>query len=162
MTRTCRPAITAAGRSTGSRLPGWHHAAMIIISCTACILPLELFLLEVWPRHGSASLLLLLLPLIGGSLLSLSLPQQYYRTKSFEASGNVYERLGVRFFKRFVSDGDYINRVARQSDPGYRVVSDEDSILRVEAGTRWAESLHLVLACPDAALGCLCTHARLE
>lgn len=143
VTQTYRPIITAAGTSHGHRLPGWYHAVMIIISCTACILPMEMFLFEIWPLHGFFSLLFFLLPLIGGSLLALCLPQQYYRTKYFEASGHVYERLGIRFFKRIVSDGDYINRFTRRSDPGYRVVSNKGSLLRFEAGTRWAECLHL-------------------
>lgn len=154
MTQTYRSNTTAAGTTDRNKLPAYYHAVMIIVSCTVSIVPLELFLLEIWPRHGFFSLLLLLLPLIGGSLFAISLSQCYYRIKRFEANGSLYERLGIRFFKHFVSDGDYVNRIARRNDAGYKVISDEDSILRVEAGTRWAECLHvawLVLTLPSAA-----------
>ncbi len=120
--------------------------------CTASLVPLELFLLEIWQRHGFFSLLLLLLPLLGVGPIAMFWSRRYYRTKRFEANGTLYERLGIRFFQRFVSDGDYVNRIARRNDAGYKVISDDDSILRVEAGTRWSECLHvawLVLTLPS-------------
>jgi hypothetical protein len=42
-----------------------------------------------------------------------------------------------------VPDGDYVNRIIGHSDPGYRVVCDEESIARFEVRTQLAEKCHL-------------------
>jgi Glycosyl-4,4'-diaponeurosporenoate acyltransferase len=92
--------------------------------------------------------------LIAGWIIVRLLPERYYQIKSFESSGRVYERLGIRFFKRFVPNGDYINRRIRHSEPVYRVICDENSIVKFEAGTRLAERCHIVsllLMLPSAA-----------
>lgn len=132
-----------AGGKSATQLSGLYLGAMIIFSCAVSITPIELFLIEVWPRHGFFSLLLFVAPLIAGWVFARLLPERYYRIKPCEWSGRVYERLGIRFFKRFVPNGDYINRIIRHSDPGYRVVCDEESIARFEVGTRLAEKCHL-------------------
>ena len=37
---------------------------------------------------------------IAGQAVHVSLPQSYYHIKPFERTGHVYERLGIRVFKR--------------------------------------------------------------
>jgi hypothetical protein len=146
-------AVDNNGKSETS-IQGIYLGAVIIITCAACVTPLELFVMQMWDRHGFSSLLFFFLPLIAGSLVAGSLPERYYRVKPFESSGLVYERVGIRFFKRFVPGGDYINRIIRRSVPGYRVVYDEASVAEFEARTRLAERCHIigiVLALPSVA-----------
>ena len=112
-----RLAADAGGKS--AQLSGLYMGAMIIVNFAISITPIELFMLEVWPRHGFFSLLLFVAPLIAGCVFVQLLPERYYRIKSCESSGRIYERLGIRFFKRFTPNGDYINRVIRRSDSGY-------------------------------------------
>lgn len=132
-----------AGRKTASQLSGLYLGAMIIFICAVLITPIELFLVEIWPRQGFFSLLLVVAPLIAGCVFARILPESYYRIKPWEESGGLYEKLGIRFFKRFVPDGDYVNRRIRHSDPGYRVVCDQESIVRFAERTRLAEKCHL-------------------
>jgi hypothetical protein len=134
-------AAEAAGKS--AQISGLYLGAVIIVSCAVSVTPIELFIIEVWPRHGLFSLLLFVAPLIAGWVFARLLPERYYRIKPCESSGRVYERLGIRSFKRFVPNGDYVNRIIRRSDSGYRVVWDEESIVRFEARTRLAEKCHL-------------------
>jgi hypothetical protein len=61
----------------------------------------------------------------------------------FERDGRCYERLGIRWFKRFAIQGDFWNKVRRRSDPGFRNVKDLDSALEWEARTRTNELRHL-------------------
>lgn len=131
-----------AGKST-TQLSGFYLGAMIVFICAVSITPIELFLVEVWPHHGFFSLLLFVAPLIAGWVFAELLPDRYYRIKPCESRGLVYERLGIRFFKRFVPNGDYVNRIIRRSNAGYRVVCDKESIIRFEANTRLAEKCHL-------------------
>lgn len=135
-------AVDARGKSA-TQLSGLYLGAVIIFSCAVSFTPIELFLVEIWPRHGFFSLLLVVVPLIAGGVFAQLLPERYYRIKPCESSGRVYERLGIRFFKRFVPKGDYVNRIIRNSEPGYRVVCDEESIVRFEIETRLAEKCHL-------------------
>ena len=137
-----------------TRIQGTYLGVIIVLSCAACLTPIELFLMEIWGRHGFFSLLFLAGPLAAGYFVAGRLPERYYRIKTFESSGRVYERLGVRFFKRFVPNGDYINRVMRRYEPGYRVVRCEGSLVEFEARTRLAERCHvagLLIALPSAA-----------
>ena len=143
-----------AGKRVADWLPALYLGLIIIVSCAACLLPIELFLIEIWPRHGFYSLLLFIAPLVGGSLIGLSLSERYYRIRAFESSGRIYERLGIRFFKRFVPNGDYINRLTRHFAPGHRVVHDGGSLAKFEARTEFAERCHLAglfLGLPSAA-----------
>ena len=136
-------AIETAG-AEAAQISNLYLGAMIVVNCAFCLTPVELFLVEIWPRHGFFSLLLFVAPLIVGCAIARVLPERYYRIRHFESSGRVYERIGIRFFKRFVPNGDYINQVIRRSQPGYRVVHDRDSIVNHEAATRWAERCHIV------------------
>ena len=146
-------AIDAKEKSETS-IHGTYVGVVIIITCAACLTPLELFVVQIWDRHGFFSLMFFFVPLIAGSLVAGSLPERYYRVKPFESSGLVYERVGIRFFKRFVPGGDCINRTIRRSVPDYRLVYDEASVTELEARTRFAERCHLiglVLVLPSAA-----------
>ena len=121
---------------------GLHLAAVIILSCAACITPIELFILEVWSFHGFSSLLFVV-PLVAGGTLVRLLPEAYHRIRRFEESGRLYAWMGVRYFKRFVPNGDYSNRLLRASNPGHRIIRDKASMVRFEASTRLAERVHL-------------------
>lgn len=143
-----------AGEKSAAQISGMYLGVVIIINCAACLIPIELFLMEIWHRHEFFSLLFFVIPLIAGWIIAELLPERYYRIKPFELSGRVYERLGIRFFKRFVPNGEYINRIIRRSEPGYRVICDENSIVKFEAETRLAERCHIVsllLMLPSAA-----------
>jgi len=136
-------AVDARGKSA-TQIPSLYLGIIIIVSCAACFVPIELFLVEIWSQHGFFSLLFFIIPFITGCLIAELLPEQFYRIKSFESSGRIYERLGIRFFKHFVPNGDYINRVIRHYEPGYKIIYDENSIVEFEAGIRLAERCHIV------------------
>src|SRR4051794_7063812 len=53
----------------------------------------------------------------GLSLLPRALPRTYYVSKEAARARRLYERLGVRSFKRFVANGDLVNRWTRRNDP---------------------------------------------
>ena len=61
----------------------------------------------------------------------------------FERDGRLYERLGIRWFKRIATQGDYWNERRRRSDPSFRNVKDFNSAIEWEARTRSNEFLHL-------------------
>lgn len=61
----------------------------------------------------------------------------------FERDGRFYERLGIRWFKRIATQGDYWNKRRRRSDPGFRNVKELNSAIEWEARTRLNEFVHL-------------------
>jgi hypothetical protein len=67
----------------------------------------------------------------------------YFDLWDFERDGRFYERLGIRWFKRFAAQGDYWNRRRRISDPSFRIVKNRDSAIEWEARTRFSEFVHL-------------------
>ena len=67
----------------------------------------------------------------------------YFNLWDFERDGRFYERLGIRWFKRFATKGDYWNKRRRHSDPGFRNVKDFNAAIEWEARTRFNEFVHL-------------------
>jgi hypothetical protein len=83
----------------------------------------------------------------------------YYRLRPFEASGEFYARLGVRFFRRFVPLGDYFSRLARRRIPDFRVVRSPADVARAERFGRFSERVHvsaLVFLLPPTCWGLVC------
>ena len=68
---------------------------------------------------------------------------RYFALWGFEHDGRFYERLGVRQFKRFATQGDYWNKRRRLCDPGFRNVRGFNSAIEWEARTRHNEVVHL-------------------
>lgn len=67
----------------------------------------------------------------------------YFKPKSFERSGKIYEAFGVRRFKKFMFSGEYMNAFLRKSNPNHKLISDENSAKSWEMFTRANESVHL-------------------
>lgn len=67
----------------------------------------------------------------------------WFGPKPFERSGELYERLGVRRFKRFLPFGYHTNRLIRAlGAERFRVVGDEKSAMAWVLFTMVAEALH--------------------
>jgi hypothetical protein len=83
-----------------------------------------------------------------GSLLASHaitfLPQSWYSVRRFEASGRIYEVLGVKAIRALVSNGDLINRFVRRRFPDYRVHAFAGRIEKVSKDGRRNELSHLV------------------
>jgi hypothetical protein len=73
------------------------------------------------------------------------LPASYYRIKSFERTGRLYEVLGVRLFRSLVPDGDLANRWRRRAEPGLRIVRNRRQAMAFVRRTEQSEKGHLVL-----------------
>lgn len=123
----------------------------IALMSGAWIAPLLIFWIQFWPplrpydapAVESPSLAMFL----AGVALSVATwwtPASYYRVRDFERSGRLYERLGVRQFRRLVTDGDLINRHRRKSDPDFRLVTSRRSAQEFIARTVIAERGHMV------------------
>ena len=67
----------------------------------------------------------------------------YFKPKPFERNGKLYRVLGVKRFKKFMFNGDYMNALLRKIYPKYRLVKDEDSARFWEFCTRIYEGVHL-------------------
>jgi len=87
-------------------------------------------------------------------------PDPYHRLRVFEADGSVYRGIGIRVFKRFVVNGDYMNRWKRSREPDYRLIhtrSDAVTWEHLSRATEAAHALHLLVLCPAIVLA---LHAR--
>jgi len=72
------------------------------------------------------------------------LPSAYFRSWEGERGARVWKALGVRWFKRFATNGDLVNRLARRSDRRYRIVRDGGSARAWAEEAKGAERNHLV------------------
>jgi Glycosyl-4,4'-diaponeurosporenoate acyltransferase len=127
-----------------AKITGPYLGAIIVISCAFCFTPIELLILEIWPHQGFLSLLLVIGPLCVVPTAFKHVPDSYFDIKRFEGDGRVYELLGIRFFKRLVPNGLYINQLVRRVDPVYRIIRNKHSMIEFEAQTILAERCHLV------------------
>ena len=115
--------------------------------------PLLMFWLYVWGplrpfRYPSGELLPPLPILFVCFVLGVSVwwsPRSVYRLRAFEQSGRLYELLGVRFFRRFVPDGDAANRWRRRREPAFRMIRNRQDALEFVQRTEQSEKGHLVM-----------------
>jgi predicted RNA-binding Zn ribbon-like protein len=78
----------------------------------------------------------------------------YYRLRQCEATGVVYEWLGVRLFRRFVVEGDYFNRFGRRTGFDPAPAWSAGAARAAERRGRLSERVHavaLALLVPSAA-----------
>ncbi len=73
------------------------------------------------------------------------LPASYYKVRSFERSGRVYEVLGVKLFRWFVPDGDLANRWRRHREPTHRIIRNRRFAEAFVARTELSEKSHMVV-----------------
>ena len=106
-------------------------------------LPMIWFCFTVW-RNGNFLFTVVFLLCASLGLMMFYLPEQYYRPRPFELNGVLYERLGIRFYKRWMMNGDYMNRFRRRFLPDYRVIASCDSMRQFETRARTYEKGHLM------------------
>ncbi|MEK6969115.1 MAG: hypothetical protein AABW48_01675 [Nanoarchaeota archaeon] len=75
--------------------------------------------------------------------IALYVSDLYFKPKSFEQSGKVYEALGVKRFKKFMFNGDYMAALVRKADPDYKLINSWGSAGLWEQVTRLFESIHV-------------------
>jgi Glycosyl-4,4'-diaponeurosporenoate acyltransferase len=115
--------------------------------------PLLMFWLYVWGPlrpfdYPAGDLTPSLLTFVASFILCLTawwLPPSYYRIRSFEQSGRLYEALGVRLFRYFVPDGDLSNRWRRRREPNFRIITNRRVAAAFVTRTELSEKSHLVL-----------------
>ena len=115
--------------------------------------PLIMFWLYVWgplrpftyPSGDLMSEAWFVMVLVACAALWWLLPNAYFRVHQFERTGAIYESLGVRFFRRFVPDGDLANWWERRRNPGHRVIRGRRSASDFVVRTVQSERGHVVL-----------------
>lgn len=105
--------------------------------------PMIAFCVVVWRKGNIISTVVFLLCASLG-LMTYFLPDQYYRPRAFELNRHFYERLGIKIYKRWMMNGDYMNRFRRRFLLGYRVIASCESMRKLEAQTRTYEKGHLM------------------
>ena len=93
------------------------------------------------PDHPAWPCLVLSLALGAAILL---LPPGWYETQPFESSGKIYRYIGVPAFRRFVTNGDLVNRVVASRYPAYRVFPYADLRSSLRRQCFQSERTHLV------------------
>jgi hypothetical protein len=87
------------------------------------------------------------LAICGVSAAAWWLPRSWYRTRSFERNGRIYEYAGVHLFRRLVPNGDWVNAWRRRQDPSFRAVRNHDHAMQLLRRTVIGEKSHLVMLC---------------
>jgi len=106
------------------------------------VLPQLVFWWDAWDnRHPEVTIAFLAASLF--AFVAAALPEGYYRPRGFEASGRLYEAIGVRLFRHFVMNGDDMNTEIRRIYPTYRVVAGQREMRRLEEQTRSNERSHV-------------------
>lgn len=83
--------------------------------------------------------------------IPLDLGERIYRAKSFEKNGQLYVSLGVRYYKKFAPNGNYMNRVVRLFKPNYKIIKDAEAMRRwllVTQSKETGHTIHLVMVIP--------------
>jgi len=99
-----------------------------------CFIPIGLSL-------GSSGNLVLGYAFLAISLLVLLVPLRFW-TLSHQPA--FYERTGVKIFRKFVQNGDFVNRLSRNTNPGYRVIKNKQQAVQYLKTAKMQEFYHLI------------------
>lgn len=79
------------------------------------------------------------------SCLVWRLPERWFRPRLWEVRGQIYEALGVRWFKQFMVEGDRHNRRVRRQVKSYRVFVTTDARRHLVQWTIATEKAHMTM-----------------
>jgi Glycosyl-4,4'-diaponeurosporenoate acyltransferase len=83
--------------------------------------------------------------LYGLSLGAWWLPKSWFRPRAWEIRGEVYEALGVRWFKQFMVGGDRHHRRVRRHLKGYRAFAATDTRRGMAEFSIGTEKTHIIM-----------------
>jgi hypothetical protein len=120
------------------------------------------FVTSIWGL-GSPLMRVSVIALTAGiTLLGSLIPLSYFTIHGIERGGRVYVRLGVRWFKQWMMDGDRMNRFFRRRMPSYAVVRRDRSSLQAyyqrTITTERAHVIWLLAALPATGYACMVGH----
>ncbi|HEY0734527.1 MAG TPA: hypothetical protein VGD69_06450 [Herpetosiphonaceae bacterium] len=120
---------------------GWCAAALIL--CAG----ISLWFLRVFGfRHPAFAMLVnwmcMTWMVVAGQLIDFALPSGYYRIHAFERSGRVYERVGIRRFKRLM-----LREPLSRLNPALRLSHDRtfSALRQLDHEMRKAETSHVYI-----------------
>jgi hypothetical protein len=121
----------------------WVQAVVWVAIVALWLCPMGLFLYAVW-NDGQPFSMVGCAVCMSVALAALFLPAGYYRPRPFKLSGRFYERLGVRRFKRWTPDGDYVVWHIRHFLTDYKVIPGRGGLGGFDVRTRRSEQGHLL------------------
>ncbi|NBW35627.1 MAG: hypothetical protein EBR30_11550 [Cytophagia bacterium] len=118
-----------------------HRLNLILIAglCSFTLAPCVIFYFR-----GDGKILWLLV-FIALSYLVSRLPKSFYDRFQISQDTKIYRSLGVDKFKKFSTNGDYINRKIRKDYPGHRNVTNIQTVQDKLNETYTIEKSHTVL-----------------
>jgi len=79
------------------------------------------------------------------SLPVILLPVSFYDAIQWSRRTGDYERIGIRFLRRFTQDGDLVSKRLRRRDPGYRTFDKPAKLGQLLKQTYVFERVHLAM-----------------
>ena len=127
-------------------------AAPIAVMSALFLAPMAIFWLRVWgpllpfdTAPVPAPSWLVLVAGLAVCALATLLPAAYFTVRSLERDGRLYRVVGVRVFRKFVPNGDWMNRARRRQDRAFRLIRSRADALQWLPRTAASEKGHLVL-----------------
>lgn len=77
--------------------------------------------------------------------LSFMVGERYFAIRRFEKSGRLHQLIGARWIRRFITNGDLINRLVRSRYPDYRVLGDPGAVRKFAQECDASERGHLLM-----------------
>jgi hypothetical protein len=131
-----------------------HRRLVTTLLFVAWVGPMLFALYLMWRDPDTTLMLVCLFLMAALGVFPATLPEAWFRPRPWELRRAVYEKIGVRWFKRFMIGGDHVNRRVRRLRPGYRTYATDVTLRQLTAETRAAEKGHtlwIVIALPAIA-----------
>lgn len=116
-----------------------HNLIIIALFCSTTLTPALIFF-TTGPGEW-----MYLLGFITVSYLFSLLPLRFYDQIQWSQELSFYKKLRIHHFKKYVTNGDYINRSIRRKFPTHKNVSDLESINAKWQETYTSEKVHSVM-----------------
>lgn len=73
------------------------------------------------------------------------LPESWLDKMQLSQSTNVYQKIGIRFIKKYTQDGDLVNRFIQSQHPRYKYVENKQAIKKLIGKSYMQEKFHYMV-----------------
>ncbi len=81
-------------------------------------------ILIFWYQYYKTDILIIAIAI---SMVPFFIPADYFKILQLSKNRRFYENLGIRTFLKFTQNGSIVNRMIRNNNPGYKIISNKKS-----------------------------------
>ncbi len=101
----------------------FYNITANLVWTTICVAPIFIFCYKLMPLKWLYIFLAI-------SLTGVFLSKSFFRKLHIGKSGKTYQKIGIKFIKKFTQNGDIVNNLVKKKYPDFKVITRKQSTIR--------------------------------